>query len=166
MALKATKAEVWAVSIDDRAGGVADKLEALAKAGANFEMAFARRTPENPGKGMLFVTPVKGAKVTRAAREAGMGTPQEHLFRKDRGRGSAGPGSEDRARPRRCWDQLSRHQRNRYRQEVRELPRVRQRGRSDKGHSGVEEAEIARRSAGRSLGGRMAFAMNMTTVRQ
>ena len=27
MALKATKAEVWAVSIDDRAGGVADKLE-------------------------------------------------------------------------------------------------------------------------------------------
>ena len=76
MALKATKAEVWAVSIDDRSGGVADKLEPLAKAGANFEMVFARRTPENPGKGMLFVTPVKGAKVTRAAREAGMGTPQ------------------------------------------------------------------------------------------
>jgi len=75
MALKATKAEVWAVSIDDRAGGVADKLDALAKAGANFEMVFARRTPENPGKGMLFVTPVKGAKATRAAHEAGMGTP-------------------------------------------------------------------------------------------
>jgi hypothetical protein len=76
MALKATKAEVWAVSIDDRAGGVSEKLEPLAEAGANFEMVFARRTPENPGKGMLFVTPVKGTKVTRAAREAGMGTPQ------------------------------------------------------------------------------------------
>ena len=76
MALKSAKAEVWAVSIDDRSGGVADKLEPLAKAGANFEMVFARRTPENPDKGMLFVTPVKGAKVTRAAREAGMGTPQ------------------------------------------------------------------------------------------
>jgi len=76
MALKSTKAEVWAVSIDDRSGGVADKLEPLAKAGANFEMVFARRTPENPDKGMLFVTPVKGAKVTRAARKAGMGTPQ------------------------------------------------------------------------------------------
>ena len=76
MALKATKAEVWAVSIDDRAGGVADKLELLAKAGANFEMVFARRTPEKPGKGILFVTPVKGAKVTRAARETGMGTPR------------------------------------------------------------------------------------------
>jgi len=76
MALKATKAEVWAVRIDDRAGGVADKLEPLANVGANFEMVFARRTPENPGQGMLFVTPVKGAKVIRAAREVGMGTPQ------------------------------------------------------------------------------------------
>src|SRR5262245_55325433 len=75
MALKATKAEVWAVSIDDRAGGVADKLEALAGAGANFEMVFARRTPEKPGKGMLFATPIKGTKATRAARESGMGTP-------------------------------------------------------------------------------------------
>jgi hypothetical protein len=75
MAFKATKAEVWAVGIDDRAGGVADKLEPLAKAGASFEMVFARRTPENPGKGMLFVTPVKGAKVIRAAKEAGMGIP-------------------------------------------------------------------------------------------
>ncbi|HZM43924.1 MAG TPA: ACT domain-containing protein [Burkholderiales bacterium] len=75
MALKATKAEVWAVSIDDRAGGVADKLETLARAGASFEMVFARRTPENPGKGMLFATPIKGAKAARAAREAGMGTP-------------------------------------------------------------------------------------------
>ena len=75
MALKATKAEVWAVSIDDRAGGVADKLETLARAGASFEMVFARRTPENPGKGMLFATPIRGAKAARAAREAGMGTP-------------------------------------------------------------------------------------------
>lgn len=75
MAFKAAKAEVWAVGIDDRAGGVADKLESLAKAGASFEMVFARRTPETPGKGMLFATPVKGAKVIRAAKEAGMGIP-------------------------------------------------------------------------------------------
>ena len=75
MALKATKAEVWAVGIDDHAGGVADKLERLADAGASFEMVFARRTPEKPGKGMLFATPIKGTKATRAARDAGMGTP-------------------------------------------------------------------------------------------
>jgi len=76
MALTATKAEVWAVDIDDRAGGVADKLDSLAKVGASFEMVLARRTPETPGKGMMFVTPVKGAKVIRAARQAGMGVPQ------------------------------------------------------------------------------------------
>ena len=93
MALKATKAEVWAVSIDDRAGGVADKLEPLAKAGASFEMVFARRTPENPGKGMLFVTPVKGAKVTRAAKDAGMGTPQSIYSVRIEGADQAGLGA-------------------------------------------------------------------------
>ena len=76
MPLKATKAQVWAVNIDDRAGGVADKLEPLATAGANLEMVLARRTPEANGKGMLFVTPVKGTKVIRAAKQAGMGSPQ------------------------------------------------------------------------------------------
>src|SRR5687767_8814257 len=76
MALKATRADVWVVTIEDRAGGAAEKLEALAKAGANFEMVFARRTPENPGRGVLFVTPLKGAKASRAAQEMGMGKPE------------------------------------------------------------------------------------------
>jgi hypothetical protein len=76
MALKATRAEVWVMTIDDRAGGAADKLEALAKAGANFEMVFARRTPDQPGKGVMFVTPLKGAKAARAAQDIGMGKPE------------------------------------------------------------------------------------------
>ena len=61
MALKVTKIEMWTASVSDRAGGAADKLEALAKAGANLEMVFGRRTPENPGQGIMFVAPVKGA---------------------------------------------------------------------------------------------------------
>jgi hypothetical protein len=75
MALKVTKAEVWAATIEDRAGGAADKLEALSKAGANLEMVLARRT-EQPGQGVLFATPVKGAKATKAAQDAGFGKPQ------------------------------------------------------------------------------------------
>ena len=71
MALKVGKAELWSVSIDDQAGGAADKIEPLARAGANFEFVFARRTPEQPGSGVLFVTPVKGAKVIQAAKAAG-----------------------------------------------------------------------------------------------
>jgi hypothetical protein len=47
MALKVAKCDVWAVTIDDRPGGAAEKLENLSKAGANLEMVLARRTAEN-----------------------------------------------------------------------------------------------------------------------
>jgi hypothetical protein len=77
MALKVTKTEMWSVTIDDRAGGAAEKIEPLAGAGANFEFVFARRTPEQPGKGVVFVTPVKGAKVVQAARSAGFEKPAD-----------------------------------------------------------------------------------------
>ena len=71
MALKVTKADVWSTTIQDRSGGAADKLEPLAKAGANFEFVFARRTPEQPGQGLALVAPVKGAKVVAAAKANG-----------------------------------------------------------------------------------------------
>src|SRR5688500_8908731 len=71
MAMKVSRTEVWTTLIDDRAGAVADKLEALAKAGANLQFVFARRRPEQPGTGVLFAGPIKGTKVTRAAQEAG-----------------------------------------------------------------------------------------------
>ena len=75
MAVKASKAEVWVATIEDRAGGAADKLDALAKGGANLEMLLARRT-ETPGQGVMFVTPVKGAKAVKAAQEAGFAKPE------------------------------------------------------------------------------------------
>ncbi len=68
MAIKASRNDVWMAVIDDRAGGAAEKLEALAKAGADLEIVFARRTPEHPGQGILFAGPIEGAKVTRAAK--------------------------------------------------------------------------------------------------
>lgn len=75
MALKVTKVEVWAATIDDRPGGAAEKLEILSKAGANLEMLLARRTAEQPGKGVMFVTPLKGKKALEAAQQQGMGKP-------------------------------------------------------------------------------------------
>src|SRR5919202_2194119 len=71
MAIKASRNDVWMAVIDDPAGGAAEKLEALAKAGADLEVVFARRTPEHPGQGILFAGPIEDAKVTRAAQEAG-----------------------------------------------------------------------------------------------
>ena len=76
MALKVSKADVWAVTIDDRPGGAAEKLETLSKAGADLEMVLARRTAEQPGKGVMFVTPLKGRKAVQAAEQAGMGKPE------------------------------------------------------------------------------------------
>jgi hypothetical protein len=76
MALKVAKADVWAVTIDDRPGGAAEKLETLSKAGANLEMLLARRTAEQPGKGVMFVTPLKGKKAVDAAQQSGMGKPE------------------------------------------------------------------------------------------
>ena len=58
MAIKASRIDVWMTIIDDRAGGAAEKLEALAKAGADLEVVFARRTPEQPGQGILFAGPI------------------------------------------------------------------------------------------------------------
>jgi len=71
MAIKVSRNDVWMTVIDDRAGGAAQKLEPLAAAGADLEVVFARRTPEQPGQGILFAGPIEGAKVTRAAEAAG-----------------------------------------------------------------------------------------------
>ena len=71
MTLKVTKVEMWSTTIDDRAGGLADKIDPLTKAGASFEFVFARRMPEQPGRGLCLISPVKGRKVTAAATAIG-----------------------------------------------------------------------------------------------
>jgi len=70
MKLSISRTEVWAAMIDDRPGAVAEKLQALAAAGANLGFIIARRMPEQRGSGVLFVTPIKGAKQVKAAEAA------------------------------------------------------------------------------------------------
>ncbi len=71
MKVKATRAEVWAATIEDRPGGLAEKLTALAGAGVNLDFIVSRRAPERAGKGVVFVTPITGAKQVKAAKAAG-----------------------------------------------------------------------------------------------
>ncbi len=66
MALEITQVEVWAATIEDRPGGLGEKLDPLAKAGANLEFVIARRTPDKPGAGVVFVTPIEGDAVEAA----------------------------------------------------------------------------------------------------
>jgi hypothetical protein len=72
MATKVSNVDVWAGEIPDRAGGLAAALEGLADAGAKIECCIARRQPEKPGSGVIFVSPVKGKKAQDAARRAGL----------------------------------------------------------------------------------------------
>ncbi len=71
MALKAERVDTWAASIEDKPGALAAKLNALSGAGVDFEFVIARRAPEKPGTGVVFVTPIKGAVQGRVAREVG-----------------------------------------------------------------------------------------------
>ncbi len=69
--MQAQRLDTWAASIEDKPGSLAAKLDALAKAGANLEFVIARRAPEKPGTGVVFVAAIKGAAQARAARQAG-----------------------------------------------------------------------------------------------
>jgi hypothetical protein len=71
MKVKVSKTDVWVAAMDDRPGGLAELLEVVADAGANLEFIISRRTPEKPGKGVVFVTPIKGLRQVKAAKAAG-----------------------------------------------------------------------------------------------
>jgi len=71
MKLDVNRVDVWAAGIKDKPGELAQKMAALASAGVNLEFIIARRSPEKPGTGVVFVTPIKGAKQTQAAKAAG-----------------------------------------------------------------------------------------------
>jgi hypothetical protein len=71
MALKVERVDTWAAALEDKPGNLAAKLSALAKAGVNLEFVIARRAPDKPGTGVVFVTPIQGATGCRAARQVG-----------------------------------------------------------------------------------------------
>src|SRR5262245_23831789 len=72
MATTVSKVEVWTGEIEDRVGGLASKLEPLAAAGVNLGFIVARRQPQLPGKGVVFLGPITGAKGVKAAAAAGL----------------------------------------------------------------------------------------------
>ena len=69
--MKARRVDTWVAPMEDQPGGLAAKLKALARAGVDLEFVIARRAPDKPGTGVVFITPIVGAKQSRAARAAG-----------------------------------------------------------------------------------------------
>ena len=59
MDLLVERVDVWAATIQDRPGGLARVLATLREAGADLQFIVARRAPEKPGTGVVFVTPFR-----------------------------------------------------------------------------------------------------------
>ena len=68
MGLFVEAVDVWAAPIPDRPGGLAEGLRALRDAGADLQCIIARR---EPGKGVVFVTPLQGDQEIAAAAQFG-----------------------------------------------------------------------------------------------
>lgn len=71
MELMVERADVWVAGIPDQAGGLARVLAGLKEAGADLDMIVARRSPEKPGTGVVFVTPLRGDREVNAAATLG-----------------------------------------------------------------------------------------------
>jgi hypothetical protein len=71
MELIVEREDVWIASLDDKPGALAAKLGALADAGADLNFVIARRSPDRPGTGVMFVTPLGGDAELKAASELG-----------------------------------------------------------------------------------------------
>jgi predicted amino acid-binding ACT domain protein len=71
MAMDVSRVDVWVAGMKDKPGALADKLAALADAGANLAFVLARRAPDKPGTGVVFLAPLSGRKQLAAAKKAG-----------------------------------------------------------------------------------------------
>ncbi len=94
MALKITKTEVWAAEIHDQPAGLAQSLAAIAGTGASIECVIARRQPDKPGTGVVFVTPLKGKKAVAAAAAVGFSETQRIATLKVEGDDRPGLGAQ------------------------------------------------------------------------
>jgi len=70
------RVDVWAADIEDKPGGLAGVLSALRDVGADLQMVIARRAPKEPGRGVVFVTPLQGDREVAAAAQVGFNVTQ------------------------------------------------------------------------------------------
>jgi len=76
MDLLVERVDVWAATIQDRPGGLAEVLDALQQAGADLQFIIARRAPEKSGTAVAFVTPLQSDREIRAAAQVGFNVSQ------------------------------------------------------------------------------------------
>jgi len=94
MAYTVKKVDVWSAEIEDRAGGLAAKLGPLADAGADLAFVIARRQPHLPGRGVVFLGPLSGAKQQKAAESVGLSKANDLFALQVEGTNKPGSGYE------------------------------------------------------------------------
>ncbi|MEW6249635.1 MAG: hypothetical protein AB1716_03230 [Planctomycetota bacterium] len=73
MAFEITTTDVWAGHVAETPGALADKLEAIQRAGGNLEFAIVRPCASvTSGNSLMFVAPVTGERQAQAALEVGL----------------------------------------------------------------------------------------------
>src|SRR4029450_189287 len=70
------RVDVWAANIEDKPGGLAGVLATLRDVEADLQFIIARRAPQEPGRGVVFVAPLQGDREISAAAEAGFNITQ------------------------------------------------------------------------------------------
>ena len=61
------RVNVWSASLMDTPGSLSNKLKGLDEAGVDLDFVISRRAPEDPGSGIVFVSPLRGDHEVRAA---------------------------------------------------------------------------------------------------
>lgn len=61
------RVNVWSARVVDKPGAVSSILKGLSEAGADLDFIIARRAPEKPGEGVVFLSPLRGDREVRAA---------------------------------------------------------------------------------------------------
>ena len=65
------KIAIWSTDVEDQPGATTGLFKVMGDAKVDLSFVVARRQAENPGKGVIFVSPIKGAKAEQAAQRAG-----------------------------------------------------------------------------------------------
>ena len=71
MDLLVNRVDVWAASTADKPGSLSGILKGLYEAGADLDFVIARRAPDKPGTGVVFLTPIRGDQEVEAASTLG-----------------------------------------------------------------------------------------------
>jgi hypothetical protein len=71
MGMFVERVEVWAAPIADKPGALSMILQGMREAGADLNFIVARRSPDKPGSGVIFITPIRGDREVEAASTLG-----------------------------------------------------------------------------------------------